>query len=210
MESKSKLEQIKDLLFGDSKQEVKDVQLEVAEVVVEETVEVKLEQAKLENGTVIEAEMFEAGQDVFIVSDEEKVPLPVGEYKLEDGKSLVVSEEGVIDSIGEASEEEAPAEEEVEQASEFVTVDEFNKAISEIKSLLTSHDEEILKKHETEKAELSATVDNLETKLSEAPAASKINSSPEAKEKSINMNIISPNRRQNTADRVFDMIFNKK
>tara|TARA_R110000803_G_scaffold207734_1_gene275841 strand:+ start:2338 stop:2970 length:633 start_codon:yes stop_codon:yes gene_type:complete len=210
MESKSKLEQIKDLLFGDSKQEVKDVQLEVAEVVVEETVEVKLEQAKLENGTVIEAEMFEAGQDVFIVSDEEKVPLPVGEYKLEDGKSLVVSEEGVIDSIGEASEEEAPAEEEVAQASEFVTVDEFNKAISEIKSLLTSHDEEILKKHETEKAELSATVDNLETKLSEAPAASKINSSPEAKEKSINMNIISPNRRQNTADRVFDMIFNKK
>ncbi|GAH09040.1 unnamed protein product, partial [marine sediment metagenome] len=171
-------------------------------------VEVKLEQANLENGTVIEADSFESGNDVFIVSDEEKVPLPVGDYNLEDGRVLVVSEEGVIDSIGEAQ-EEAP-EEEVEQASEFVTVEDFNQAISEIKSLLTSHEEEILKKHETEKAELSATVESLETELADTPAANKINSSPEAKEKNTNMNIISPNRRKSTKDVVYDMIFKNK
>ena len=207
MESKSKLQQIKDLLFGDTEQQVKDVQLEVAEIVTEEAVDVKLEQAKLENGTVLEAEMFEAENDVFIVSDEEKIPLPIGEYQLEDGRVLVVEADGVILSIGDApSEEEAP----VEQASEFVTVDDFNKAINEIKSMLTSHDEEILKKHETKEAELSAEIESLKTELSEAPAAKKISSSPEGNKKNINMSVISPNRRQNTSDRVWDMIFNNK
>ena len=58
--------------------------------------EVKLEQTKLENGTVIEAESFEEGKEVFIVSDEEKIAMPVGEYILEDTRLLVVEEEGVI------------------------------------------------------------------------------------------------------------------
>jgi len=68
---------------------------------------VKLAQQTLDNGTVIEAESFEAGQSVFIVTEDERVALPIGEYKLEDGRSLVVEEEGVIASIGEA---EAPAD----------------------------------------------------------------------------------------------------
>ena len=76
--------------------------------------EVKLEQAKLENGTIIEAESWEAGKEVFIVSEEEAVALPVGEYTLEGGESLVVEEEGIISAIGEKQEEE-PKEEEVEE-----------------------------------------------------------------------------------------------
>ena len=59
--------------------------------------EIKLESMKLDNGTVIEAEAFEANQEVFIVTEnEEKIALPVGEYTLEDGMILVVVEEGVI------------------------------------------------------------------------------------------------------------------
>jgi hypothetical protein len=80
--------------------------------------EVKLETMKLENGTEIEAEVFEAGNEVFIVSEEEKVALPIGEYELEDGKILVIVEEGIISEIKEKEEEaeqEAPVEAEVEE-----------------------------------------------------------------------------------------------
>ena len=85
--------------------------------------EVKLETMKLVNGTEIEAEVFEAGAEVFIVSEEEKVALPVGEYELEDGKVLVVVEEGIISEMKDKEEEveeveeveEAPVEAEVEE-----------------------------------------------------------------------------------------------
>jgi hypothetical protein len=77
--------------------------------------EIKLAQMKLQDGvTVIEAEAFEPEMAVFIVNEEEKVPMPVGEYMLEDGNVLKVEVEGVIASI-EMPEEEAPeVEEEVE------------------------------------------------------------------------------------------------
>lgn len=82
--------------------------------------EVKLETMKLANGTEIEAEVFEAEAEVFIVSEEEKVALPVGEYELEDGKILVVVEEGIISEMKDKEEEveeveEAPVEAEVEE-----------------------------------------------------------------------------------------------
>lgn len=77
--------------------------------------EVKMASMKLEDGvTVIEAEAFEAGQPVAIVTeDDQRIALPEGEYILEDGMVLKVVEEGVIDSIGEKVEEEPAAEEEV-------------------------------------------------------------------------------------------------
>ena len=76
--------------------------------------EVELATMKLDNGTEIEAESFEANKEVFIVGEgEEKIALPVGEYTLEDGKILAVTEEGIIGEIKEASsEEEASTEEE--------------------------------------------------------------------------------------------------
>jgi len=79
-----------------------------------ETIDVKLEQAKLDNGAILEAEAFEAGAAVFVVSEDERIPLPVGDYTLEDGQILSVQEEGIIASIGEAAPvEEAPVEEEM-------------------------------------------------------------------------------------------------
>jgi hypothetical protein len=78
--------------------------------------EIELEQKKLEDGTtVIEAESFEAGAEVFIVTeDEQKIALPVGEYKMEEDMILVVKEEGKIAEIKEKEKEEAEKEEEKE------------------------------------------------------------------------------------------------
>ena len=74
-------------------------------------IEVKLEEMKLENGTLVSAESFEKGSEIFIVTDDEKVAMPVGEYILEDGKLLVVEEEGMIADMREVS-DEVPAKEE--------------------------------------------------------------------------------------------------
>ena len=96
-ENKSKLAQIREILFSS------------------EAKEVSLAQMKLDDGvTVIEAEAFEAEQAVMVVTeDDQKIPVPVGEYKLEDGMILVVVEEGIISEV-KAEEEvvEEPAEEE--------------------------------------------------------------------------------------------------
>lgn len=76
--------------------------------------EVKLATMKLSDGvTILEAEMFESGSEVFVVAEDQKIALPVGEYELEDGKILVVSEEGIIAEIKDApmAEEEMPMEE---------------------------------------------------------------------------------------------------
>lgn len=80
--------------------------------------EVKLESMLLADGqTVLEANMFEAGQEVFIKTvDEQMIPLPVGDYELENGMILSVTEEGMIAEIKEAEvEEEMPEAPEVEE-----------------------------------------------------------------------------------------------
>ena len=80
-------------------------------------IEVKLEEMKLENGTVVSAETFEKGSEIFIVTDDEKVAMPVGEYILEDGRLLVVEAEGMIADVREVS-DEVPAKEETEDLEE--------------------------------------------------------------------------------------------
>jgi len=94
--------------------------------------EVKFATMTLENGAVLEAEAFEAGNEVFIVSGEDRVAAPVGEHKLEDGRILVILEEGMIAEIKEA---EAPVEVEIEmQSEEAVAVAEevAQVAVSEV------------------------------------------------------------------------------
>jgi len=77
-------------------------------------IEVKLMEMKLENGTIVSAEAFEKGNEIFIVTDNEKVAMPVGEYILEDGKLLVVEEEGMIADMRDVS-DEVPAKEEASE-----------------------------------------------------------------------------------------------
>ena len=82
-------------------------------------IEVKLMDMKLENGTVVTAESFEKGKELFIVTDDEKVAMPVGEYILEDGRLVVVSEEGMIADVREVSDEVPAKEEEVEETEDL-------------------------------------------------------------------------------------------
>jgi DNA repair exonuclease SbcCD ATPase subunit len=81
----------------------------------EATEQMKFEDIALEDGTIVSADALEVGAAVFIMVEEEKQPLPVGEYALADGSLLVVAEEGIIAEIKaaeeEVKEEEAPAEE---------------------------------------------------------------------------------------------------
>ena len=81
-------------------------------------IEVKLEEQKLENGTVVSAEAFEKDNEIFIVTDDEKIAMPVGEYLLEDGRLVVVEAEGLIADIREVS-DEVPAKEEVEETEDL-------------------------------------------------------------------------------------------
>ena len=126
--------------------------------------EVKLETMMLSDGvSMLEAEMFEAGQPVFILTeDEQRIPVPVGEYELEDMRILVVIEEGVIAEVREAAEveeeevvEEAPAvEEEVEAATETATPKKVIESI--VKESFFSEIEALKKENEELKAQLSA------------------------------------------------------
>jgi len=81
----------------------------------EATEQMKFEDIALEDGTIVSADALEVGAAVFIMVEEERQPLPVGEYALADGSLLVVAEEGIIAEIKaaeeEVKEEEAPAEE---------------------------------------------------------------------------------------------------
>ena len=74
--------------------------------------EVKLEQRKLDDSTTtVEAESFEKGEEIMIVTeDEQKIALPVGEYKMQSGEILIVKEEGIIEEI-KAEEKEEEQEE---------------------------------------------------------------------------------------------------
>jgi hypothetical protein len=101
--------------------------------------EVKLGTMKLSDGvTVLEAEVFESGAEVFIVAEDQKIALPVGEYELEDSKMLVVIEEGIIAEIKEMeAEEEMPIEEpeaeaEVEVEAEAAAPKDIKKTVESI------------------------------------------------------------------------------
>ena len=85
-------------------------------------IEVKLEDMKLENGTVITTESLEKGNEVFIVTDDEKVAMPVGEYILEDGRLLIVEEEGIIADVRDVS-DDVPAKEETTEDLEEETIE---------------------------------------------------------------------------------------
>tara|TARA_R100001440_G_scaffold42412_4_gene62138 strand:- start:933 stop:1553 length:621 start_codon:yes stop_codon:yes gene_type:complete len=185
--------------------------------------EVKLAQQKLENGTVVEAEAFEDGKEIFIVTDDEKVAVPVGEYQMEDGRILVVAEEGIIGEIKaeEKEEEEVEAQEELEEEKEemYATkreLAEVKEMIEEIKAMLEPKEEmsadelgnlmtEELAKHE--KTELSEVPEEVQEELNQ-PAAEPIKANPEADNKNTGGYKFGKNRKPSIADRVMERIIN--
>ena len=173
--------------------------------------EVKLAQATLENGTIIEADEMAEGKEVFIVTDDEKVALPVGEYKLEDGQVLIVEQEGIIASIGEAQEEEAPAEEEVEAAEEEkeeMELSEIREMVEEIKSMLEPKEE--MSAEELAEVAVEDIVEEVKEELSAEEPVEKITHNPEASAKK-ELNLFAQKRVATTFDRVLGKIgnFNK-
>ena len=106
----------------------------------EEVKEVQLAEMKLQNGTVVEAEEFKEGEAIFIKSDDERIAMPVGEYVLEDGKLLVVEEEGIIADMRDVSDdvpakEEASEEEVKEEMEEEADVADWEGMEKRIKNL---------------------------------------------------------------------------
>ena len=175
----------------------------VVGVELSEEVSVQLEELKLDNGTILVAESFEAGKAVFIKSEEEEIALPVGEYALEDGRKLMVKEEGLIDAIMEAKEEEeeveAKQETELEEEKEemYVTKEEFALAVEEIKLMIEKIGDKEEMSEETEveeKEELSAEV------------AEPIRHNPEKEDKKFNFKI--SNKEETTMDRIYNRLNN--
>lgn len=156
--------------------------------------EVKFEQMTLENGAVLEAEAFEAGNEVFIVSGEDRVAAPVGEHLLSDGRVLVIVEEGLIAEIKEAAAEEVEEEKveievEAEESTELAEV-EVKEEAPAVAAIVEKVLEEIAMMREEMKAmreemggyakkeEMSA----IKAELSAEPAAKPIKHNPETKQ----------------------------
>lgn len=162
---------------------------------------IELETAKLVNGVTVEYE----GEDVFILNDEgERLPAPEGEHELEDGRILVVSEEGKLGEIKEKENEEVEAKEEEKQ--EFASKDEvaqLKKEVEELKSMMKPKEE--MAKEETELKKEEPKKEEVELK---AEDAKKVNHSPEKKvENKVKHNF---NKTFGTTkERVFQRIANK-
>ena len=175
-----------------------------------DVLDTKLEDQVLADGmTTIQADMFEAGENVFIVvPDAEPVPLPVGEYELADGKILVVKEEGIIDSIVEA----LPTEENTEEAETEVPVEaEKTPEQAKVKKIVRSQvEEQHFSKLEEKIAELEAKIVELSkvtdsvVELAEEPKPIQFN--PE-NSKTIEHIDLTPGKARSIRDNILETIY---
>ena len=206
-------------------------------VTLEESKEVKLEVMTLQNGTVVEAERFEKGAEIFIKSDDEKIALPVGEYVMSDGKLLVVKEEGVIDDFRVVSddvpakeitedlkytdkkmkkkeeEEEKKKMQEEEEKMDEVHRDKEGNMIVKIDDFKAMEErianlEIAINKLKGEKMEASKTIEELEQQLSAEPAVEAIQHSPENKTEVKEQPKYGRNRPMTMSEKVLERISN--
>ena len=198
-------------------------------------IEVKLEEQKLENGTRVEAESFEKGKEIFILTDDEKVAMPVGEYLLEDGRLVVIEEEGLIADVREVSDEVPQKEEESKDETEDLEEKEeemdeeadvqdwegmekriknLEDAISDLKSKIgekdMKEDEVEMEQEEVSKQPKSRTIkeefnEQLKEELSK-PAAAPIKHNPEGGNAKKENFRIAPKRRPSTMDIILNQL----
>ena len=152
---------------------------------VQEDVKVEMASMRLADGTLLEAEEFVAGENVFLVGeDEERVAAPVGEHNLEDGRVMVIEEEGVIAEVREAAAEEEVEVEQAEEEMAYVTKEEFGAAIDELKGMIAGMmpQEEMATEEPVEMNAEEATEEVVEEQVEmsadEAPAAKKVAAAP--------------------------------
>ena len=182
--------------------------------------EVKLEQMKLTDGvSILEADVFEAGNEVFIVTeDEQKIPLPVGEYELEDMRVLVVTEEGLIAEIKEAAAEEEEVKVEEPEApvmEEEMAAEAAPKKTVEsiIKETFFSKLEELQAENESLKAELAKqTAQPTEVAKEEAPVELSADAEPKPilhnpeNAKEVNLINLASKRGRSTMDTILEKL----
>ena len=168
--------------------------------------DMQLAKEKLDNGTVIEANAFQENNEVFIVNGSDRIPMPEGSYTMENGQVLLVKEEGVIASLGEATEEikEDEVAEELDET-KYPTREEFDA----LKDIVMAIKEEKASYEDKETEELSTEVEAVEEKVAEiemsAEVVEPIAHNPEA------LSAPKSNLPQNTnsqLDRIRDMIYN--
>jgi len=180
--------------------------------------QVNLAQMKLEDGvTIVEAEAFEPDYSIGIVTADGIVPLPVGEYTLEDGKILSVKVEGIIAEVKDAMPEEAPMPEapvnvmveadsqapQPKRVVESVSKETFFAEIEKLRTELSAQINEIKAENESLKAEKLA----LEVKLnSQEEGAEPIVQNPEAEVK-VQGFAYGQNHPETILDNVFSKIF---
>ncbi len=185
-------------------------------------------QLKLDNGTILEAEEFVEGNSIFIVTEDERVPLPIGDYELESGSKLIIAEEGIIGSIGNESAEEEITEEmskenleeikEEEKVEEttasYVSREELEEAVSEVKDMIEEVKaklEEAKEKEEEKPVEAEEEKKEEKEELSAAmsePSVQPLKHNPEAN-KSVGLKKIGQNRNSlSPMDRILERISN--
>ena len=194
-------------------------------------IEVKLEEQKLENGTRVESESFEKGKEIFILTDDEKVAMPVGEYLLEDGRLVVVKEEGIIDDVREVSDEVPQKEEEMEDEykeeeemrddGKEAAVDDWagmEKRIKNLEDAIADLKDKVGEKNISEDLKASEEINEevneevkeelngqLQEELSK-PAAAPIKHSPENGNAKKEHFRIAPNRKPSTMDYILNQL----
>jgi hypothetical protein len=191
----------------------------------ESTVEVELAQVKTADGAAIfDAESFDVGQAVFIVTEEGNIPVPMGEYILEEGLKIKVDEQGVIVEVEAEGAEEVEEVEAKDMAEKEETgmmgEDKMESMPKKVVKSKTEMEESYFSKFETrlsaiEKAneelktlnvELSAENEELKKQLAESPAEhTKFNPEAEA-QRDIKFKI-GARREETVTDRVFNSLF---
>lgn len=138
--------------------------------------DVKLGEVTTTDGVTIkfDGENLEVGATAFIENEGERVPLPIGDYKLEDDNVLVIVEEGIVGEVKPMQAEEPQEEPAVEMSDEEVSAmleqlekhfgfSEIKKQVEDMKVSLTA---------------IQAENESLKVKLAEygkQPATEKVN-----------------------------------
>ena len=169
----------------------------------------KFAQETLDNATILEAESFASGNEVFIVSEEDRIALPVGEYTMSDGSILVCTEEGMIAEIKSSSVTEEAVDESVaiEAEDEEITVDvpsEIAPALEEVIAAVVEVIAPMIEEVKEELTKIKEEMGNSKEKMSKQVTSRPIKHSPkEAASKSI-QNLSSGRSGQSTMDKVLE------
>lgn len=206
--------------------DAKEILNRVYEIVMgkeEPATKVELAQQKTADGAaVLEAEAFEIGNAVFIVTEEGNIPVPMGSYMLEEGLKIEVDEQGVIVEVSTEGAEttEEVVEEIVEAKDEPMKEEVMESAPKKVVKSKTEMEESYFSAFETrlsaiEKAnedlkslnvKLSEENEELKKQLAETPAPhTKFNPDAEA-QREVKFKI-GAKRQETIQDRVFNSLF---